>query len=402
MEGLNDMNILFVFFQFLPNIGGTEIPMYHYARELVRRGHHVTVYTANACGFKPSKLRPEEVIDGIAVKRFKVIPLPTRYNYLTFFTPSIVPALMSVGADLVQVFSLLPSFITTVSCLIAKIRKIPLILYPQYHPSRLNIFTSFMKKALFRFFDKVIGVYILKMADYIIALTDAEATLYKQQGMKNVRLIYEGITIQKPPAAAEISSFREKYSLSDDQVFLLTVGRIEKRKGIEFLIRSIPKVLERFPNIRLIIVGEDNGYLSRLEKLAHELNCDEHIVFTGAVSDFELSSAYALSSIVIVPSQFEAYGRVVVEGWSFRKPIVASKNVALAAELVSKDNGVLVKFGDSEALADAIIGLLYHPGHAETLGANGYEIAKELTWEKRVDALEEVYDFIKSKTGFTP
>jgi len=114
--------------------------MYHYAKELIRRGHYVTVFTANAMNFKPSKLKEEENINGIVVKRFRIWPLPFFSN--SFFSPSMISALIRVNADVIHVFSIMSVFFTIIPCLIAKIRRVPLIMYPQYLPSRSVLFDN--------------------------------------------------------------------------------------------------------------------------------------------------------------------------------------------------------------------------------------------------------------------
>ncbi|MBI2829553.1 MAG: glycosyltransferase, partial [Chloroflexi bacterium] len=163
------MKLVFVFYQFYPNIGGTEIPMLHYAKELVSRGHDVIVCTANCRDMKPAKLPGEEVIDGITVKRFKYLPLPLPYF---FFTPGIIPYLWKSKSDAVQVFAVLPSFMLFAACAVTKLTGKRLVLYPQSYPNRFGYFTSRWKRVAGNLFDKTIARLFLKMADHVIALTD--------------------------------------------------------------------------------------------------------------------------------------------------------------------------------------------------------------------------------------
>jgi len=389
------MKIIFVYPFFLPNIGGTEIPMYYFAKELVKRGHEVTIYTNNVIDFKPAKLKKEEVVDGILVKRYNFLPLPLAHAFL--FSPSIIPELSSIKADVFHIFAASLSFIPLASFLAAKIRRIPLVLYPQYYPDRHRYHPALYRRIRNIFVDRVAKVWIVKKADFVIALTEKEAEFYRKQGIKNVEVIREPVSLLQSPPQHEIFKVESKYKLKEASKILLFVGRIIKIKGVDVLIRSFSKVLEDFTTAKLLIVGPDQGYLSYCQELAQRLKCDKNVIFTGGISDSELACLYQLANVVILPSAYEGYGRVIIETWSFKKPVITTKTVGLA-ELVSPKRGILVDYGDSDALSKAIIKLLQDEDLAKAMGDAGYQLVKkEITWEKAVDKLEEIYSLICNK-----
>lgn len=386
------MRILFVFIQFLPNVGGTELPMYYYAKELVRRGHHVMVFTANAVRLKPSNLKEKESIDGILVRRFRFFPIPF-YN-LFFFAPSLISYLLSVKVDVIHVFSWIPSFFILVPCFIAKIRKIPLVLYPQCYPERFGYYPSIVKRVIGIFMDRTIGPRIMKRANYVIALTNREAEFYEKNKVKNVEIIREPIFLKAHPQRREILKFKKKYGIHENDIVLLSVGRIVEYKGIHTLIKSLPEVLKYIHNVKLLMVGEDWGFLSECVKLSNELNCERNVIFTGLVNDEELSCAYEVADVVVVPSFFEGYGRVVLEAWVHRKPVIVTNTVGLA-ELVSGRGGRVVRTGDSNNLAYAIVELVSDLDLAKSLGKSGHQLLqKEFTWEAAVTRLENIYNLL--------
>lgn len=388
------IRIFFVFFHFLPNIGGTEKVMFQYAQELVSRGHEVTILTTNSFEFELAQLKHEEVVNGIFVRRFNVVPMPYRYF---FFAPSLISALLNSNADIIQVFSLLPSFFLIVTCLLAKIKKIPLILYPQYHPHRSSFYSGFIERTLGLFFDRTIGIFILRMADSIIALTQFEANFYKKHGIQSSKVVPQGVSKPKSPSQEELRKFRQKYGLGDSDKILFSLGRVERRKGFHFLILALPRILKRIPQTKLLIVGSHSNYLSKLVDLTIELGCDKNVFFIGSVDDLDLACAYAVADVVVVPSIFEAYGRVVVEAWAHKKAVVASKTIGIA-ELISRDNGTSVDCRQAELLAEAIVKLLENQELALKMGMNGYELAKEFTWEKAVDEIERTYKLTLKRT----
>lgn len=384
------MKITFVFHNFLPIIGGTEIPMYYYAKELIERGYQVEICTNYPIEFKNKGLKEEEIINGILVKRYKYVPLP--FDKYIFFSPSVLPDLFSTNTDVFHIF-LFPSFISIVTCLIAKIRRIPIVIYPQCYPNRHRFYHSALKRIASFFVDKAIIMGLVKMSNYVVALTNKEAEFYKKKGITNIEVIREPISLQSSPQF-EISIIRKKYGLKDYKT-LLFVGRVSEHKGVDILIKSLPEVLNYFPKTKLLIVGENLGRLSKYAELAHRLKCNKNVIFTGTVTDLELSCIYKLADIVIMPSIFEGYGRVIVEAWSFKKPVITTKTVGLA-ELVSKENGILVDYGDSDALSKAIIELLSEGDVAKAMGVAGYRLVKEeITWEKAVDKLEKIYHSVK-------
>jgi glycosyltransferase involved in cell wall biosynthesis len=389
------MKILFVSTYFLPNIGGTEIVMYQYGKKLVDRGHSVTVYTGNALRPRPAQVISEEVIDGILVKRFKLLHLPPPFCKL-FITPSIIPSLFSADFDVITVFDFSPTFITLMSCLIAKIMRVPLVLYPQYLPSRVNLYSGFVRKPLRILFDKLVIICLFKLANYIVALTKAEGKYYRKYGIRNVKTIYEAISINDPPTEREILNFRKKYGLRGNTKVIIIVGRILKYKGVDFLIKALSYLKKDFPKVRLLVIGPDGGYLSSCIKLSRQLNCQKNIIFTGAISNLELACAYEVADIVAAVSQYEAYGRTIVEAWSHRKPVISTKNVAVS-ELISQERGIIVDFGNIRALAREIKRLLRDRQLAVSLGMNGYLLTKKLTLEKTVDKIEKVYSMVLEK-----
>jgi glycosyltransferase involved in cell wall biosynthesis len=377
-------------------MGGTELPMYYYAKELIKRGHEVTIFTANSVGLKPANLNEKEIIDGIIVRRFKFIPFPI-YNQF-FFSPALISALLSLEVDIIQIFSWIPSFFVLISFFIAKMRKIPVIFYPQCNPNRYRFYPSLVKRIFGLFMDKMLGPWILKKADYIVALTDAEARFYKGRGITNVEVIREPVQSIYYPSESELAKFKERYNIGKKDKVLLAVCRIVKYKGVHILIKSLSTLLKSIPNVRLLVVGEDYGFMSYCKKLAKELNCEKNISFTGRISDKELSCAYEIADVVVVPSFFEGYGRVVTEAWAHHKPVIVTNMVGLA-ELVSKTTaGVIVKPNDPCSLTYALMNLLEDEMLTKIMGETGYQLLrKEITLNIAMAKLEKVYkDVLKS------
>ena len=384
----NLLKILYVYFLFYPNVGGTEIPMYYYAKELASRGHHIIVFTANTVKFTRANLNTSDYVSGIHINRFSFIPFPLKYF---FFAPSMMYELLNVDIDIIKVYSMLPSFFVILPIIISKLRKIPLVLYPQYHPLRSSLYKKKEQKILGLFFDRVVSKFLLKFSDCIIALSRQEAKYYTKMGLKNVHLVYEGISLPSRNSENNMNDFSHKYGLTQTDKVVLLVGRIEERKGFHLIINILPSLLKKYPDIKLMIVGEDFGYKRYCVNLIRSINCFEHVIFTGRISSEELSCAYERSDIVVIPSLFEAYGRVVVEAWSYQKPVIVSRMVPLHTVVNDIDGGLVYSNG-SFSLEQAILKLLANTRLHERYGKNGYNFIQKLSWNKRALKLESIYE----------
>ena len=379
------MRILFVNISYLPTIGGVEVIMHNLARGLVAKGHDVAVIAPNTLDLKPAKLKKEECIDKVKVRRIKAFQLLPRTN--PWLTPEIFTAI--ANTDIVHVFSYHPAFITNAAYITTKIKKIPLVVTPIFHPLNSLPDLRFHQKFWASLYRKVLGPKILRLADAVTALTKTEADFYRANNLKNVFVIPEAVSLKTETISQSgLQPFRKKYGIGDAKV-IICVGRIVSYKGLDLLVRAFAAVSETLTKSKLLIIGKDLGYRQELERIIRELSCQDNIVFTGDISNEELYRAYEVADVVVHPSLFEAFCRIALEAWSHKKAIIAFDKVG---EPVSEETGVLVKFGDVEGLAKAIIKLLSDEALRQNLGQRGYEqVQKFYNWDKVVSDLEQVY-----------
>jgi glycosyltransferase involved in cell wall biosynthesis len=390
------LRILQVHSQFLPSLGGIQIVMYNIAKLLAKRGHKVTIFSSNLVGDRAYSLPREEVVDLIHVNRFKVLPPKLLRKFV--FAPSVIQALYSIETDLFHVFSYLPTFMTNTACLISKRRRIPLIITPVYHPSRTQLYTNVVGKLVKVLYDDLIGLKLLRKADCVIALTEAEARYYRERGINNICVVPAGVDLREHACEDKgLEAFERKYDLSKNRI-LLFVGRLEERKGIHYLIKSMPIILRENPKAKVLVVGKDWSCRGQLENLSKRLNIQNNVVFTGPINSTQLLCAYELSDIVVIPSLYEAFGLVVVEAWAHKKPVVVSGTIGLAETISAEKAGIVVNLSDPEALAKAVAKLLSDKRLSKSMGTRGFQVVKkEFTWEKIVDKLEEVYRSVAEK-----
>ncbi|MBI5032961.1 MAG: glycosyltransferase [Chloroflexi bacterium] len=178
----------------------------------------------------------------------------------------------------------------------------------------------------------------------------------------------------------------------DDQspVRLLFVGKLRYYKGLNYLLQAMREI----SNAQLVIVGEGpEGEM--LRALARQLGVEERVVFAGEVSDEELPTQYAASDIFVLPAseRSEAFGIVQLEAMAAGKPVVCTE-VGTGTSFVNVDGetGYVVPARDAHALAAAINRLIDHPDLCARMGAAGRtRVRQEFTLDKMIERVMKVY-----------
>jgi len=148
------------------------------------------------------------------------------------------------------------------------------------------------------------------------------------------------------------------YKPVTDTKILLYIGRLSKEKGIEYLIKAMPRIQEEIPLAKLVIIGTGPEE-KNLEKLVSHIEADRGITFTGWVNNSNLIKHIQNAEVVIVPSYWaENFPIVTLEAMANGRPIVISNIFGLSERIENDDVGLLFEAGNSKDLANKIIYLL--------------------------------------------
>jgi phosphatidylinositol alpha-mannosyltransferase len=180
----------------------------------------------------------------------------------------------------------------------------------------------------------------------------------------------------------------------DGKINILFVGRIEKRKGLIYLLRAF-KILERkFSNLRLVVVGE--GPLEKECKEYVKKNKLKEVVFEGQITK-GIASYYKTADIFVSPAVFgESFGLVLLEAIACGTPVVAFANQGYAELLKGKSSEkFLTKIKDYRELAKNIKILIENQGLRNKVAEEGIEEVKEYSWKKVVDKILDFYEICK-------
>jgi len=168
---------------------------------------------------------------------------------------------------------------------------------------------------------------------------------------------------------------------------LLFVGRLVEVKGLQTLFDAMPKVLAKYPGIRLIVAGA--GPLeSELRASAKKLDIADRVDFRGMVMQSKLPELYRQATMAVFPFVVtksgvqEGFGLVVVEAMGCGCPVIAGDLPALHDTVIHEENGLLFESGNSQALADAIIRMLADPDLCFRLAGEGRKrVVQKFDWE---------------------
>ncbi|MFB3053135.1 MAG: glycosyltransferase family 4 protein, partial [Dehalococcoidia bacterium] len=180
---------------------------------------------------------------------------------------------------------------------------------------------------------------------------------------------------------------------------ILFLGRLEKRKGLPYLLEAYAILKQEMPDIRLIVVGGDGGMLPACERYIRHKGLTD-IVFTGYVAEKELPSYYKTADVYCAPNTgAESLGIVLLEAMAAGTPIVASQIDGFADLLTDGQEGLLVPPRDAKALAAALKRLLSDAALREEMGKQGAKTAQLYSWERVSAQVLEYYQATANGTA---
>ncbi len=395
------MNILHIVPYFYPawSYGGTPRVVFELCRELVKKGHNVTVYTTDvfnknsrqsAVGSQQSTNCIEAEVEGIKIKYFRNISNSLAFNQKVFISPAISKALKENLKQFDMVH--LHEFRTLQNAAAYKYLtkyKIPYIL--SAHGSLLRLMGKEFLKMLF---DKSIGFKILKSAKRVIAVSNIEVEQYIKMGVERDRisLIPNGINISEFENADKVKgNFRRAYKLSDKKI-LLFVGRLNAIKGIDFLLNTFAILTKDIKDTILVIAGPDDGYKNEIERRINLLKINDKVLLIDGLYGEDKISAMKDADMFIYPSRHEIFGIAPLEALMCGTPVIVTENCGCADFLREANGGIVVKHQDISGLLDSMQTILDNKEEAKKLASNGMELVqRQFNWDEITKDMIKLY-----------
>jgi glycosyltransferase involved in cell wall biosynthesis len=368
--------------------GGPVKVAYDVSRELIRRGHEVTVYTSNGIrGCLRVDSRINEV-DAIRVHYFRNVSEMTAREMKLFITPEMIPVVRKEiqSFDIVHLHEY-RSFQNVVVHHYAKKYGVPYIL--QAHGSLLRIMA---KQRLKWIYDMLFGNELLRDASKVIALNQTEAQQYRFLGVpeEKVEVIPNGIDLSEYADLPPKGCFKKKFSINDDEKIVLYIGRIHQSKGLSLLAEAFSIVLKELEKVRLAVVGPDDGYSSAFSALISNLGINEKVLLTGFIEK-EDKLAALVDSVVFVTPRFSGFPITFLEACVTELPVITTKR-GDQLNLINNGAGFVVEYSP-QSFAEALIYLLRNVDISRRVGQSAKKLLlNEFTLQKVVDKLEKVYE----------
>jgi glycosyltransferase involved in cell wall biosynthesis len=231
---------------------------------------------------------------------------------------------------------------------------------------------------------------VIGSADRVIALSRDEQNLitkYCPEAAARVRIVGNGID----DSTAARDAVRQK---KNDSPMVLYSGRFVDRKGIRELLQAIPRVLQHAPNVRFVLAGGYGTAADIQREWLHEFlrPFRTQIHFTGWLTPDKVADWYREADILVMPSWYEPFGMVILEGMLHGLPIAATSVGGPADILEHEKTALLFPPRDVEALTDAILRLVSKPQLRRRLGRDAAkEVRRNWLWPKVVRRMENVY-----------
>jgi glycosyltransferase involved in cell wall biosynthesis len=385
------MQILQVTLGFYPaqSWGGPVKVVHNNSKELIKRGHEVTVYCTNLFD-KKRKINPktfEQIVDGI-----RVVYLDT-LNFRGWpgtLGPTWVPELPKYLQHELNKFDVVHingyrNPMGLVAANAARKAGIPIILQP-HGALPVVINTIFLK----RLYDLVLGRLELKGISALIALTESERSQAIRYRVPPdlIEIIPNGIDPHEKMKLPKKGSFRKKLGIDVEKPLILFLGRINPIKGTDMLVNAFRSMTHK--DAVLVIAGPDDGQLHEVKKLILEHRLEERVYLPGLLSGVDVLSAFQDASLFVLPCRRDMFPVTVMESCLMDTPMVITDRCEIA-DLVKGKVADVVPF-DAEKFAWAMDNLLSDPGkylqyqeNCKSLIYNSFSI------QAVVDRLENVY-----------
>lgn len=211
---------------------------------------------------------------------------------------------------------------------------------------------------------------------------------------KKIELVFAAVDFEETVGNKEIVAEKHDHIFADNaQKYIGVIANFDRVKGHRVLLKAMPAVLKKMPNIRFLLTGtgEDEEYIKKGVKKA---GIQDNVIFLGVVEN--TARIVYKCDIIVLPSLSEGLPLVVIEAMLFGKPVIAS-NVGGVPELIkNNENGILVQSSDHNQLSEAVLEMLKDGSKAYLLGQNGKnmiysEFGSKFRAQEMTRGMETVY-----------
>ena len=261
-------------------------------------------------------------------------------------------------------------------------------------PTELGKPLGYAVGSIARFLESVVTPRVYRKAKVFTFSPSTRADMietgFPEKNMFLVPYALAHYTTQSDSSVKQIAISRSEVAKSEPPS-IICIGRLRKYKGVQDLIKAIPKIKEEFPQIKVKIVGRGR-YEESLKKLAGSLNVDHNVDFCGFVSVEEKFRLIASSQLLVMPSYREGFATPVFEAQMCGAVPVVSNAVGVADLVIPGKTGLVFPLGDSKALAESIIHLLRDGDLLAQMRDEGFQSVMAIDWRSNEEKFLRLFE----------
>ena len=388
------MRILFATDLFYQNTAGSSNFIKQLTKGLIKNGHQVFLIA-------PSKQFKNTIAfeDGLTIYGIRSVIIPNLIYPAKFRVPVTAGSskIRAIIADIKPDVIHIQDHFMIGSKTVKEGRKlnIPLVGTNHFMPENFIHYLyppPFAKKLIKKLAWKVFS-RVYKHVDLITTPTKTAAILIKDLGLKNPIIpISNGVNLTRFNPQNRGDYLKKRYKISKKTRVVLFVGRLDKEKQIDILIRAFAKMPANV-DAKLVIAGNGTER-SHLLKLTKRLGIKKKVIFTGFVENKDLPYLYGMADIFAIASIAELQSMATMEAMASGLPVVAAKVMALPELVHHRKNGYLFNDVDTKTLTDEMIQILKDPLLQKNMSYESLNIIKAHDINNTIKSYEKVYKLV--------
>ena len=207
---------------------------------------------------------------------------------------------------------------------------------------------------------------------------------------EKINVVANGVNLLTYSGIDRDYEFRRRYAMDNEKIILF-VGRLVYEKGVQHLIAAMPKILNGYNDVKLVIVGK-GGMIDELRQEVDALGISEKVYFAGYMDTKDVARLYKAADISVFPSTYEPFGIVALEAMLSERPVVVSDIGGLNEIVQHRENGMKSYAGNANSIADSILELLYNPELCENIVKKAKaKVRNEYNWNKIAQDTHFIY-----------
>ena len=380
------MNIGIFTDTYIPQINGVATSTRLLESELIKRGHNVYIFTTSDPNVKEC---PKNV--------YRVPSVQAAFSpgnrIALFFSPLLLYKIKKLKLDIVHTQT--EFNVGIFGKLVARFFKIPHVhTYHTMYEDYIHYIAN--GKILSKNFARKYSQVACNMADAVIApVAKAKQALIGYGVTKPIKIIPTGIDFEpfsrKRYTIEDVVNVKKELGIPLEAPVLVSVGRLAKEKSLDVILRKMPLIIKRIPDLKFVIVGP-GPMRGKLESLSKGLGLEKSVVFAGARPWLEIGKYYQLGDAFICASTSETQGLTYVESMAAKVPVIAKKDKSVEGIIIDKKTGYF--FDSDEKIPNLVERVMFNAEERQKIAENAYENIKHMSAEQFGISVELLYNHV--------